>query len=417
MKWRFFCYLRRFLNHFQLLILFALITGLTNIEYAQQKRYLPTQIGIIYNYPPDSLFIDGKSVPIPESGSKLDVGEGTHHIRALLDGCEPIEETITLKLHRLKYTYINFRLSQTITPQRLFTLPTREFPGKQSFAGKNALKFQSVFLSGIIAAGWFTIDRDIEMKDLLPGAIPAIAANFIWPLMRARRFAKPRGDYHAPEHRFRQFGLAFNTDWGVDRLADKKIERMVTYGFSRRFHKASMRLTTGPAISVAGRYYIKRDMIFSASTTVYPSATFNAQFEDTLLVGVAATRELRSSSFEEKTNHTLVQLQLSFEKDIFRILEQQWAVGIAGSISNSIEEENQFILQRFPAIQIADTANIAYKVNLTGFGTFFKITTPFNHHFAVISKITANFGEQKTIFEEKISGFRLNLTTSLQYQF
>lgn len=408
----------------QVAVLRSLLIGflaicIINTAMGQEKKFLPTQIGIFYNYPPDSLFVNDEPVAVPPSGETWEVEAGIHKIRATLDGCPTIDEQVEVRQHGLRYAIVKFEPNTASASSRIFALPTKNIGGKTSLTSKSFVRTHSILMATATGAGWIATADNFNSDDLLPGIIPAIAAHIVWPLLVSRRFDSAIGRYQAPAYRQNSFSISLDASWGIDNQpTEKSGVETVNSTLTTRTQQAGAGLEFGNlSFALTTRYAARTDLAFYLSGVYFPEVDLRTEFFHELLRGVAATVALREQSFSRTSSHQIFQLHLGAEKEMVRILEQQWFVGIAPILSSKIEQEEEFYLPRLPAVQIGDTVNTTYSVNLSGFKIYLRAIIPFTNNIRLVSKFQGVFGETVTLLDKKTDFSRFGIYSTLSFRY
>ena len=293
---------KRFIRSLLLILVFLTINASV---IAQEKQFLPTKIGIFYNYPPDSLFLNDEPVAVPPSGETWEVEAGIHRIRATLDGCTTIDEQVEVRQHGLRYAIVKFEPNTTSASSRNFALPTKNIGGKTSLTGNGFVRPYSILMATSTGAGWVATADNINGGDLLPGMIPAIAAHIVWPLLVSRRFDSETGRYQAREYKRNSFSIALDANWGIDNQpTEKSGVETVNSSLTTRTQQAGAGLAFGNlSFELTTRYAPRSDLAFYLSAVYFPEVNLRTDFFHELVRGVAATVALREQSFSRQSSH------------------------------------------------------------------------------------------------------------------
>ena len=184
------------------LLIGFLVFFIINTAMGQEKKFLPTQIAIFYNYPPDSLFVNDQPIDSIYKKMYIPVKPGRHTVRAVLAGCASIEKTVEVRIHRTKVITLKFKLTRDaeLYPGILtrLSLPTSRFFGLPSgFAGPWQTKiFPTLNVVGL-GLGIGAVDSELRKTALAPAIISALG-TITAATLAVQRYDKVTGKYSPP---------------------------------------------------------------------------------------------------------------------------------------------------------------------------------------------------------------------------
>ena len=382
-----------------------------------------------YNYPPDSLFVDGKPVEMIRQNMRYRVAEsGSYHVRAVLKGALPFEQKAIFVNSRFSYVNIRFAIDDAFVDVDKTTayaiLPTYSFFSKSNILVKS---FRNVWgVTNAISAGvllQYSLSSDkFSGKKQLPILLSGVAQQ-VYYAARIYFGTDDNGLFKHPGYASTAgVGLfATYTVLDIDDVIFSKYEALeikeVVSLTHQRFRRTTIKGIDSeiamPTIGLEG--HLTNDLSVTAALS-FKTMQVNMSIEDTVKYGSGFITEIPQSE-RVNSEFKFMFTRLSLNYRFLRMLNQEWIVNVGGFWSSSLDMEKDYRVKLYSNQEFYEdaTANFSYSAGGIIYGI--RMMTPISkrlNFFFNYNKINSVDGELNTI---KFSSQADVWQSGLRYEF
>ena len=363
-----------------------------------------------YNYPPDSLFVDGKLVQYVTQNMRYRVAEkGTYRMRAVLKGAHTIENEVTFGKSRFTSVKLrfspnkNFSTPEKITPYDV--LPTRAFFSAPGLLTKTFTSFWGVGNIGAVGAGLYfgIIDNNFAEKKQFPILVSGMVQH-VYNLFRLYARFDEKGGFRHPGYANGNGAGVFATYSVVD-LSKTMFSEFTVLDVDRNFGAVLKRYRQTTVTGIESEFavfsagfekHLSQD--FSLNTTIsYRPVTVKMSVQDTVKYNSIVIPNAESV----ESSHNFFMTSLTLDYRFLRIFNQEWLFSFGGFWGSSLDLKKDYRVKLLSAFEFYEDVSINYSYKMGGILYGLKLLTPltkrlnFTFNYSKINSINAELNTNK----------------------
>ncbi|MCB0262007.1 MAG: hypothetical protein KDH95_03740 [Calditrichaeota bacterium] len=381
---------------------------------------------ISYNYPPDSLFIDGKPVQNVTQNMRYRVPEsGTYHVKAILHGAKPIEKDVAFVNTRFATVDLKFTADENAS----FGENGVQNPSFVTYSFLNdsdmmTMKFAKNWgLANIFGVGTALVfglkQDDYAGRTQFPVFVGGLALQLFSVAKLYYNFYEHGKIQHPGYTTGSGIGLfaAYSVfDFNNMQISEYKVIRLTRIVGSTQFrHRRTDIRGVAPdfgTFSLGFEKHLSDDLSITAMFA-YKPITAKLSVTDTVKYGSNEVLNLA----ETEIDYDFVFTSISMNYRFLRILNQEWLLNIGGFWGSSLSMDLDYRIKILRTVDIFEDVSAHFNYSLGGALLGFQLLTPITKKFNIL------FGYSKIgIVKSEINGVeKSSLNTvwqgGLRYEF